>query len=289
MKKHPVFVTKASGEQAPFREEKLRRSLQRSGAGGEAIEAVLEEIKGMLYSGISTKKIYQTAFRLLKKSSGATAARYKLKRAIMELGPSGYPFEQFVGEILRFQGYKIQVAVIVQGYCVTHEVDVVAEKDDKHFMIECKYHNHQGNISDVKVPLYIHSRFLDVEKNWKAQHGHEQKFHQGWIVTNTRFSADALQYGKCAGLHLVAWDYPEKGSLKDWIDESGLYPVTCLTTLTNREKQLLLQKKIVLCKDIHNNRQALKSAGMNDARMQRIMSECAMLCEKMNHNLNRLK
>ncbi len=273
-----LLITKASGKIVPFDEAKLMRSLKRSGASDEAANSVIEEIENRLYEGISTKKIYQQAFRLLKKFSGASAARYKLKKAIIELGPSGYPFEQFVAEILKSQGYGVKVGQVVEGFCVNHEVDVIAEKDDKRFMIECKFHNKQAYFSDVKVSLYIDSRFRDVVKKWKIQDGAENKFHQGWIVTNTRFSEDGMKYGTCAGLHLVGWDHPSKGSLKDWIDESGLHPVTCMTTLNKREKQLLLEQKIVLSKDIPRNQDILKKIGLTPERINKAVTEAQQLC-----------
>ncbi|MBA4057210.1 MAG: ATPase, partial [Marivirga sp.] len=245
-----MAVTKASGERVPFSWKKLEHSLHRSGADESTIEVVKEKLKSHLHDGISTRKIYQHAFNILRKTSKFYAARYKLKQAIMELGPSGYPFEKFISEILKFQGFTVQVGVIVAGNCVTHEIDVVAEKDDKHFMVECKFHNQPGIKSDVKIPLYIYARFLDVEKKWKALAGHNVKFHQGWLVTNTRFTNDAIQYGSCAGLHLLGWDYPKKGSLNELIDASGLHPITSLTTLTKTEKQQLLERKIILCKEV---------------------------------------
>ena len=68
----------------------------------------------------------------------------------------------------------------------------------------------------------------------------------GWVVTNTRFTEDALQYGNCCGLYLLSWDYPKNDGLKDRIDRLGLYPITVSTLLTNREKQFLLSRDIVL-------------------------------------------
>lgn len=274
-----INITKASGEKAPFNKEKLKQSLLRSSATNEQAEEIANEVIEMLVEGMSTRKIYKAAFRLLRNYSRPAAARYKLKQAIMELGPSGFPFEQFIGEILKHRGYKTQVGVIVKGHCVNHEIDVIAEKDEHHFMIECKFHNHQGYASDVKIPLYIQSRFLDVEKQWKQLDGHAEKFHQGWVVTNTRFSDDAAQYGRCMNMNLISWDYPKHNSLKDWIDGSGLHPVTCLTSLTQKEKQQLLDKKIVLCKTLHHNYSFLQTIGVKPPRLQKVMDECAALCE----------
>lgn len=273
-----IQVTKASGMLVPFEKGKLKQSLMRSGANAEQADEVVSKVMNMLVEGMTTRKIYKIAFQLLRNLSRPMAARYKLKNAILELGPSGFPFELYIAELLKFKGYKTSVGDIVQGNCISHEIDVIAERDQHHFMIECKFHNKQGYICDVKVPLYIHSRFLDVEQKWNLQDNHAEKFHQGWVVTNTRFSDDAMQYGKCIGMHLMGWDYPNKESLKDWIDSSGLHPVTCLTTLTRKEKQLLLKKNIVLCKDIHHKSDLLQSIGVRPPRTQKVIDESMALC-----------
>jgi len=279
MKKKSILVTKAAGYVVPFAEEKLKASLMHAGADKKMIDDILTTIKPQLYNGIPTKEIYKMAFALLKAGSRPMAAKYHLKSGIMELGPSGYAFERFFGEILKHQGYKIRIGEIVQGKCVSHEIDVIAEKDNDFFMIECKYHNLPGNVSSVKIPLYIQSRFKDVEAVWMEVKGHESKFHQGWVVTNTRFTTDAIQYGVCAGLNLVGWDYPQKGSLKDLIDSLGLYPLTCLTSLTKGEKSVLLEKDIVLCQEIYHNEKLLLTAGLKPARIKLVMDEVSQLCQ----------
>ncbi len=282
--KKSILVTKASGETALFIEDKLRNSLKHSGANNKQTDEILEEISHQLYEGIPTKKIYQLAFNKLKDSSRHLAARYHLKQGIMELGPSGYPFERFIGEILKHQGYTVKVGEIVKGKCVNHEIDVIAEKDHNHFMIECKYHNQSGTISNVKIPLYIQARFKDVEAEWIKLPGHGTKFHQGWVVTNTRFTSDAIQYGICAGLHLLGWDFPKKESLKEQIDALGLYPITCLTTLTKNEKQQLLENNLVLCKEICDNEMHLKNIGVKPSRIKSILEEGHQLCNQLINN-----
>src|SRR5690554_2263453 len=159
-------IVKASGDIVDFDEDKLRRSMRNAGANEQAIEEVITAVNEILVDGITTKEIYQKAFSLLKKRSSAAAGRYKLKKAILELGPSGYPFEKFVAEILKYQGFQTEVGVYVSGHCVDHEVDVVAEKDQHYYMIECKFHNTFNRHCDVKVPLYINSRFEDIEKEY---------------------------------------------------------------------------------------------------------------------------
>lgn len=283
-KQKGILITKASGEKAYFDEDKLRHSLSKAGAEDFQVNEIISELVKELYDGISTKRIYHLAFDRLKNRSKHLAARYHLKQAIMELGPSGYPFEKFVGEILKYQGYSVEVGVIVKGKCVNHEVDVIALADHHHFMIECKYHNQRGIVCDVKIPLYINSRFKDVEAEWVRLPGHDKRSHQGWVVTNTKFSTDAIQYGNCAGLKLLGWDYPIKGSLKDLIDDLGLYPITCLTTISKAEKQKLLDNKIVLCLELCENPKLLYDLGMNDLKVKRIIEEGKMLCKNLKTN-----
>lgn len=276
-------VTKASGELVPFAPEKLRSSLQRAGATAEMSEIILEEVLPNLTSGIPAKKLFRMAFRLLHQRSQHLAARYRLKQSIMDLGPSGFPFERFIARILEHDGYRVRVGTIVEGKCVKHEIDVIAQRDEHHFMVECKFH-HPGRVCDVKIPLYIQARFKDVEEQWKLIPGHGTKFHQGWVVTNTRFTGDALQYGQCAGLFMMSWDHPMKGSLKDRIDRSGLYPLTCLSSLTRTEKQQLLDLGVVLCKEICKEPALLSRAGVRPARFDAVLKEGAELCTTLTHH-----
>lgn len=272
------LVTKASGEQEAFDIGKLRHSLKRAGATPETIPKIEEAIEQMLYPGISTREIYRKAFSMLRKASPHMAAKYKLKKAIMELGPSGFPFEKYVGKLLDYEGYRTQVGKIVQGHCVSHEIDVVAQKDEAYFMVECKFHSEQNRKCDVKIPLYIYARFLDLtEKELKRKKG-DPAFQQGWIVTNTRFTDAAVQYGKCAGLHLVSWNYPKNESLKKRIDRSGLHPLTCLTTITRKEKKQLLDQGLVLCRELRQDLNRLRSVGISENRLKKIKQEVLSLC-----------
>jgi len=271
-------IIKKSGEIADFISEKLIASLIKSGASESVAQKITGEIETALYDGITTREIYEKAFEKLRKHSRPTASRFKLKKAIMELGPTGFPFENFVGELLKYQGFKVEVGVIVQGNCVQHEVDVAAEKDSEHFMVECKFHSSFSTKCSVKIPLYIQSRYLDIEKQWIKQPNHQHKFHQGWVVNNTRFSEDAIHYGECVGLKLLGWDYPKNEGLKDLISKFGLYPITCLNTLKKSEKQELLNNNIVLCKQLCENPAVLNLIGIEQNSIKKIMEDARELC-----------
>ena len=273
-----IDVVKASGETAAFDPQKLLNSLKRSGAEEQVAGEILDHIQNKLFEGMTTKAIYREAHRLLRKRSRSVAGRYSLKKAIMELGPSGYPFENFIGALLKNRGYDVKVGEIVQGKCVKHEVDVVAENDHDHFMVECKFHGDSSRKSTVKVPLYIHSRFQDIFQHYKKLPGYKTKLHQSWIVTNTRFTTEAIDFAECSGINLVSWDYPINGALRDWIDQSGLHPITSLSMLKKREKKIILDAGLVLCKDLKTHKDKLLELGFDQIWINRVCQAAKELC-----------
>lgn len=276
-------IIKSSGEKVKFSLNKLRNSLRKTGADDKIINQILDKVRDELYHGISTKEIYNRAFALLKKKNSFLACKYKLKKAIYEFGPTGYPFERFVSAILKYSGYTTRVGQIWQGQCVKHEIDVTASKNSETTIVECKFHGEQGLKCNVKIPLYINSRYNDVKANWNSHPNGNTELTEGWVVTNTRFTEDALQYGKCCGLYLLCWDYPKDNSLKDRIDRLGLYPITVSTLLTNREKQMLLDKDIVLCRELLKAPFYLDVLKISEIRKNKILKEIKLVCSINNH------
>lgn len=273
MEDSEIYVIKASGERVRFSLDKLRSSLRRSGAGEELIKAIINVVRDELYQGISTREIYNRAFALLKRKKSIFASKYKLKKAIYELGPTGFPFERFIGAMMQYSGYDVQVGKFLNGKCVTHEVDVIARKNSDYIVAECKFHSDEGRKCDVKIPLYIDSRYRDIVAYQKIDTPTA-----GWVVTNTSFTSDALDYGLCSGLYLLSWDHPEGDSLKERIDRLGLYPITVSTLLTKREKQFLLSRDIVLCRQLYKDDFYLDHLGITERRRAKILEEVNMLC-----------
>lgn len=274
-----ISITKASGKVEPFSGEKLTSSLRRSNASNQTVQAILEHIGTELKDGMSTRDIYQHAFSLLKRYEHRAAIRYKLRRALMELGPGGHPFERLVGEILKSQGFEVEIGKIIPGECVSHEVDVLARKGEKHIIVEAKFHNEQGIKTDVKVSLYVHARFRDIEKRHERLEHHEGKIDEAWLITNTKFTADAIKYGKCANIRMIGWNYPEDGNLQDLIEDSKLHPVTCLSTLSITDKQKFLNNGVVLCREILNEDGSLSPIlKVDEGKVREIMEEVNLVC-----------
>lgn len=245
-----VSIIKASGQSEDFDIRKLADSLIRSGAPEDIALEIAQKVAAQITPRLRTKHIFRMARKLLRKYNHAADMRYSIKRAIYALGPAGYQFEQYFARILREFGYSVETNRILNGYCVTHEVDVFATKDDAGFVIECKYHSNGGIPTDVKTALYIHSRFTDIKRAYESTPGYPVLIRQGWLVTNTRCSADAIKYAECVGLRIVSWRYPPKDSLEKMIENLRLYPVTILTSVKKNILDILFRNKFILAKDI---------------------------------------
>jgi hypothetical protein len=215
-----IEVIKANGVREDFEPEKLRASLLRSGATEDAIATVMSHIMNELKPGMTTKEIYQHAYEVLSDYNKPVAQKYSLRRALMEMGPTGFPFEKLIAEILREKGFEALTGQTVLGGCVPHEVDVVAWNKKKLIMVEAKFHNELGTKSDLKVALYVKARIDDLKDNVYDYGGEDRKLTEGWLVTNTKFSSTAIHYGVCQNLVMIGWNYPEKGNLRDMIEES---------------------------------------------------------------------
>ncbi len=261
--KHEYIIKKASGEEEPFSKEKLRYSLEKAGVVGSVADRIVAHVSQEAKRGMRSSDIHRHVMNLLKRETKGLAARYNLKRAIMDLGPTGHPFEKFIGEILELQGYVTKTNVIVQGKCVTHEIDVAASKEERRIMVECKFHNQQGTKSDVKIALYVYARFKDVAS----------RFNEAWLVTNTKLTSDAIRFSNCSGMKAIGWSYPRDGSLQHLVETLGLHPITCLTTPTREELRALVEHGIVLARQLDRTETIRTAIGISESRAARIRDE----------------
>lgn len=273
-----AWVVKTSGEREPFSFEKLRRSLVRSGADDATVKMVIDHITPELKDGMKTSAIYKHAFSILKKKKYPVAIRYSLRQAVMQLGPSGFPFEKFVAEVLKRKGYRARTGVVLSGFCVQHEVDILMEKDERHIFVECKFHNQQTVKSDVKTTLYVHARFLDIKKRHETNKETTPTIHEGWLVTNTKLTSDAIAYAQCTGLTVISWDHPEQGNLQDLILETGVHPLTFLSSLSAREKNALLEQGVVMCRTLREGDAPLLAIGLPKERIGKVVQEVNKVC-----------
>lgn len=274
-----VMIKKASGELQPFSEGKLRSSLEKAGVEGVLADEVAAHVASQVHDDMTTRDIHDRAFAMLKGHQRAAAARYSLKRALFALGPSGFPFERYAARLFDAMGYTTTIGAVLEGKCVRHEVDIVLVKGGVRGYVECKFHNTPGTKCDVKIPMYALSRFEDLAEREGASFKHGAG-REGWLVTNTRFTQDALAFSTCSGIKVMGWDVGELGeSIERLIDIRGLHPVTCLTTLNAGQRSVLLSRGTVLCQDLLHGNALADLLRLAPAAQARVRKEAEEICK----------
>jgi len=272
-----MIITKADGGSEEFKSQKLADSLKKAGARPEQIVYILQEVELSLQDGMKTQMIYQKAFQLLRESDDPIAAKYSLRRAVFSLGPTGFPFEDFLGKIFEAEGYTTKRRLTLRGKCAIHEIDLAAYSPDHTFIAEAKFHARPGIKSDLQVAMYSYARYLDLASVRVSKQDPRGVISLS-IITNTKFTEAAVKYAQCSGIKLLSWDYPKHDSLHDKIERLGTYPITVLTHISSGQKQYLLQHGIILCSDITKNPNILHELGLPKSRFNAVLNEASALC-----------
>ena len=272
-----VKVIKADGNSEYFKVEKLRRSLRRAGAVPDEVNAIVSEITAEIYDGVSTQEIYRRAFSLLRENELAIAARYSLRRGLFSLGPTGFPFEKFLGRLFQHHGYKTQTGIMIQGNCAPHEIDIAAYNDTHSFVGEAKFHARPGMKTDLQVAMYSYARLLDLENN-KICTESICGIKEFWLITNTKFTTTAERYGECVGLKLLSWDYPRRDNLHDRIQRVGIYPITAMQSLSMSQIATLITYNIIICKDLVDNPAILRHLHLSPRKHEAVLQEAGHIC-----------
>ena len=268
----PVIV-KADGAREVFNPARLTSSLLRAGAGTYAAERITETVTDTVVQGMSSREVYARAFALLRKESRPVAARYTLRRALFELGPTGHPFEDFISHLFRTEGWQVETRKMIRGKCVTHEVDFYASHPEQNTFLaaELKYHNDPNYKSDLKTALYVKSRFDDIfscDPTVRAC-----PIDRGILITNTKFTSEAIAYAECSGVELLGWGYPVTDSLFVRMSRGKVYPITALTELTRAEKRLLVDAGVIAVDEILKDRKRLDVLHLSADRVGALLSE----------------
>ena len=266
-------IVKADGSNETFDPSRLSTSLMRAGASEYVAERITKIISSTVAPGASSKEIYARAFALLRKEGRPIAARYSLRRALIELGPTGHPFEDFISRLYRAEGWQVETRKMLQGKCVAHEVDVYAQHPEQGVRLaaELKYHNDPGYKTDLKVALYVKSRFEDI---FSCDTGNNTcQIDRGILVTNTKFTSEAIAYGKCAGVEMLGWGYPSDDSLFMRMSRANVYPITTLTGLSRAEKRILIEQQVITVDDIVRDRHSLDALRLAPERVGKLVAE----------------
>ncbi len=268
----PVII-KADGSKEAFDPVRLAISLRRAGAGEHTAERIAEAITATVVQGATSREVYSRAFALLRKETRPVAARYALRRALLELGPTGHPFEDFVSHLFRAEGWQVETRKIIRGKCVSHEVDLYASHPEEKMYLaaELKYHNDPGYKTDLKIALYVKSRFDDIfacDPVIRAC-----PINRGLLVTNTKFTSEAIAYAECAGVELLGWSYPMSDSLFMRMSRAMVYPITTVTGLSHAEKNMLVERGVIAVDEILKDRRLLDPLHLSSERVGELLAE----------------
>ncbi len=273
-----ILVTKADGTTEYFKIEKLRRSLRRAGATPDEVNSIVMQISSIMRDKMQTQEIYREAFTLLRQQQAPAAARYSLRRALFSLGPTGFPFELFLGRLFETDGYITKTGIMISGKCAEHEIDVAAFKEDHSFVAEAKFHSRPGVKSDLQVAMYSYARLLDLKEARICQED-ICGITEFWLITNTKFTSAAERYAECVGVKLLSWDYPRHNNLHDRIQKAGIYPITVLESLTTAQIESLIARNIVICRDIIDKPQILRHLHLSTKKHEAVMAEVEAICK----------
>ena len=216
----------------------------------------------------------------MKNLKSSFAARYSLKRALQDLGPEGFFFEKWVAKIFEVQGYDTITSQTLTGKStINHEVDVIISNKTEDIVCECKFRNDIDAKISVTTPMYFLSRFIDLKDNSFTFFNRPFKPQKGYLITNAFFTTDSIAFAECYDISLISWNYPEDKSIKRLTDYHGLYPITCLTTLTKKEEQILLSKNCILVRELVKNPVLLDHFKFSAERKELILKEAEELLQ----------
>jgi hypothetical protein len=277
-------VLKRNGEIEKFSLEKFSSSLEKAGFSEKEIGQSLIVIKGSFYDGMTTDEIYEMAWKSLKDLQNfSPVIKYSLKKAILELGPSGFPFEQLVSRIYSELGYKTLNGIMLQGKCIDHEIDIAAYNDDELILIEAKFHNEHYMKSDTKVALYVKARFDDLsEVNFEIE-GKQRKMTKAILITNTSFTNNSKKYVKCNNTYeMISWSYPKDKGLLHMIESLRIHPITSIPILSQRDKKFLIENGCIYCRDLFENKNILDMMKISESRKIEILRVAESICKSDN-------
>jgi hypothetical protein len=269
-----MYVVKADGRKEKFEIEKVLRTCLRAGLKKEEAHAVARFVRSQAKDGMTTHQIHDIIVRETEKLLLHSPLILMLREAIANIDSESY--EIYTKKILEADGYTCKWNVLVKGACVEHQVDVIAEKDGKRILVECKKHFNPHRYCGLGVALQVQARFEDINDGF-AKKTNNIKFDSIWIFNNTKFSEHIKHYAACKGIRLTGWRHEKEWALDELVEKNKLYPVTILKTEPWVVKNLL-QKRIITIRDLLENKGKLeKTLGIDRDRAADLLRQAEKL------------
>ncbi|MFH2062927.1 MAG: ATP cone domain-containing protein [bacterium] len=272
-------IVKSTGERVPFDPKKIQATIRRAGGSEQLSERVLQRVIPKVRNGMATKRLLAIVRKELRRENRLLAQRYNLRDGLMRLGPAGFKFEKYVASILNAYGWQAMVPEREYvGRCVSHEVDIVANRNGTCVMIEAKFRNRFADTVTLRDTMAAWARFSDLEDGHRDSRSCPH-IDESWIVTNGEFTDRAQKFGQCKGLKMVGWSGDE--SLAQMVDHAALYPVTVIDGLRQWELDRLAHSDLMLCREVAEE-DPKKLSGrlrLSRARTKQIWEQCRAITD----------
>jgi Holliday junction resolvase-like predicted endonuclease len=243
-----VLVTKANGYKQPFDRNKVVQTCLRMGASPQVADKVAGMVERRLYAGISTREILQLTFRFIRKYKPTVKHLLDLRKGLSMMEPKP-EFETYIRTLLANSGYEVESNRILRGKCGEHEVDAIAKKDGVTYFVEVKHHYSYHTLTGLDESRIAQAILEDANDGYLLGMS-TLKIDRAMIVTNTRYSNHAIQYGSCKNILQIGWSSPHTLGLRDMVQNSALYPLSCLRGIKYETRMRLVNSGIVLVKQL---------------------------------------
>ena len=238
-----LYVRKKDGRIEPFTRSKIISTCIRAGGTYDVCCTITKEIERK-FGGIIDSGYLLSYVRNRLKELGLYEAyiRYPLKEALYSL--EGKEFEWYVARLLALEGYRVtkKDSLTIQGKCIEHEIDVLAERDRTTYIVECKHHMDLQILTDLTAVMKHYARFLDIKHRFRKP--------VPMVITNTKFTPHAIRYSRCVGMILIGWNVPYSRGINAIIEKHKAYPLT-LFNIEKYYRDLLRDHKIYTTLDLY--------------------------------------
>ncbi len=245
-----ITVRKADGSPQKFDKEKVVRTCLRMGASKKFAFEVADKFERRIYNGIPTDKILRMIFQQMRGREPGIGNLFDLRKGLSMMS-SKPEFEVFVQAILARNGFEVTPNQILKGRCVEHEVDAIARKNGFVYSVESKHHMNYHTPTGLDESRIARAVLEDVNEGCAAGIS-DLKIDRAMIVTNTRYSDQAIQYGKCRNILQIGWSSPADQGLQSMVEGKNAFPLSCLRGLKFDIRIRLAESGIILFDQIIN-------------------------------------
>lgn len=239
------FVIKSDGTKVPFDSGKIVETCIRTGLDTRTAKEIAEYAERTLPDGSTTHQIYDLVMEEMEKRNPRSAALFGLRDAIADLDSES--FERYTKAVLEAHGWKCMWNQVTPGRSVSHQVDVVAQRDEETWLVECKRHFNPHRWCGLDVMLQVQARLEDL-RDGAFDGKNKFKWTGAWIWTNTKFSEHAKTYATAKAERMTGWRSGEFG-LERLVESKKAWPVTMLK-LDLMTKAKLLSSHVITVQDV---------------------------------------